>query len=49
MKIAFINYFDVKQRQIFVETALLIHVKNAPLASMLTNNSLSFFQNSHPS
>lgn len=42
MKIAFINYFDVKQRQIFVEIALLIHVKNAPLASMLTNNSLYF-------
>lgn len=42
MKIAFINYFDVKQRQIFVEIALLIHVKNAPPASMLTNNSLYF-------
>lgn len=42
MKITFINYFDVKQRQIFVEIALLIHVKNAPPASMLTNNSLYF-------
>lgn len=42
IKTAFINYFDVKQRQIFVEIALLIHVKNAPPASMLTNNGLYF-------